>query len=271
MFTRPNKNDRLGEAEKLAERKVALITGGRRGIGRGIALALASSGFDIVINDIVAGSDAEETLKLIGEAGGSGAFVEGDIGDVESHEALVDGAYQNFGRLDCLVNNAGAMCVRGDMLEATPEDFDKVLGVNLRGTFFLTQTAARRMLAEDERRDGRSIVTITSANAVMVSPEKTPYCISKSALSMVVQLFGVRLAEHGIASYEIRPGFIRTDMSAPVRDRFTRLIEDGATPIRRWGEADDVGRTVASLATGALPYSVGQPINVDGGLLVFRL
>ncbi|MEP0320947.1 3-ketoacyl-ACP reductase [Bauldia litoralis] len=255
----------------MSERRVALVTGGRRGIGRGIALALASSGFDVMINDIVGGEDADETIRLFAEAGGTGDFVDGDIANVDGHEAMVDRVYQRFGRLDCLANNAGAMCVRGDMLEATPEDFDRVLGINLRGTFFLTQAAARRMIAEEDRREGRCIVTITSANSVMVSPEKTPYCISKSALSMVVQLFGIRLAEHGIASFEIRPGFIRTDMSAPVRERFTTMIEAGATPIRRWGEAEDVGRTVASLATGALPYSVGQPINVDGGLLVSRL
>jgi NAD(P)-dependent dehydrogenase (short-subunit alcohol dehydrogenase family) len=255
----------------VGERKVALVTGGRRGIGRGVALALAKDGFDIVVNDVIGDGDAEETLRLIAEAGGAGDFVEADIADLGAHAGLVDRAYQRFGRLDCLVNNAGVMCVRGDMLAATPEDYDRVLGVNLRGTFFLTQTTARRMIAEDPVRSGRTIVTITSANSVMVSPEKTPYCISKSALSMVVQLFGVRLAEHGIAAFEIRPGFIRTPMSAPVRERFTTMIEAGATPIRRWGEAEDVGRTVASLATGALPYSVGQPINVDGGLLVFRL
>ena len=158
----------------VGERKVALVTGGRRGIGRGIALALASSGFDVMINDIVAGEDADETIRLIGEAGGTGDFVDGDIADVDGHEVMVDSVYRRFGRLDCLVNNAGAMCVRGDMLDATPDDFDRVLGINLRGTFFLTQAAARRMIAEEERREGRSIVTITSANSVMVSPEKTP-------------------------------------------------------------------------------------------------
>ncbi len=255
----------------MNDRRVALVTGGRRGIGRGIALALAKAGFDIVIADVVAGADADETLRLIGEAGGSSEFAAADIADISAHAGIVERAYRRFGRLDCLVNNAGVMCVRGDMLETTPEDFDRVLGVNLRGTFFLTQAAAKRMIAEDPARPGRTIVTITSANSVMVSPEKTPYCISKSALSMVVQLFGVRLADHGISAFEIRPGFIRTEMSAPVRERFTAMIEAGATPIRRWGEAEDVGRTVASLAIGALPYSVGQPINVDGGLLVFRL
>jgi 3-oxoacyl-[acyl-carrier protein] reductase len=255
----------------MAGRKAALVTGARRGIGRGIAIALADAGFDLVINDLVRDPDAERTLGMLAERGAGASFALGDIADLATHATLVEEAYAHFGRLDCLVNNAGAMCVRGDMLEASPDDFDRVLGINLRGTFFLTQTAALRMIAEDARRPGRTIVTITSANSVMVSPEKTPYCISKSALSMVVRLFGVRLAEHNIAAFEIRPGFINTDMSAPVHDRFTAMIEDGVTPIRRWGEAEDVGRTVASLATGALPYSVGQPIHVDGGLLVHRL
>jgi 3-oxoacyl-[acyl-carrier protein] reductase len=255
----------------LADRKVALVTGARRGIGRGVSYALANAGFDIVVNDVVRDADAEATLAMIGERGAGARFVEADLADIGSHAALLDQVYAAFGRLDCLVNNAGVMCIRGDMLEATADDFDRVLGVNLRGTFFLTQAAARRMIGEDARRPGRTVITITSANSVMVSPEKAPYCISKSALSMVVQLFGVRLAEHGIAAFEIRPGFIASDMSAPVRERFTRMIEEGATPIRRWGEAEDVGRAVASLATGALPYSVGQPIHVDGGLLVHRL
>jgi NAD(P)-dependent dehydrogenase (short-subunit alcohol dehydrogenase family) len=255
----------------MGERKTALVTGGRRGIGRAAACALAEAGFDVAICDVAGGADAEETLRLLAARGAGADFVAHDIAAVETADALLDKVYARFGRLDCLVNNAGVMSVRGDMLETTPQDFDRTLGVNLRGTFFLTQAAARRMIAESPDRAGRSIITISSANAVMVSPEKTPYCISKSALSMMAQLFGVRLAEHNIASFEIRPGFIRTDMSAPVREKFTAMIEAGATPIRRWGEAADVGRTVASLATGALPYTVGQPINVDGGLLVFRL
>lgn len=255
----------------MTDRKSAIVTGGRRGIGRGIAIALAQAGFDLIINDIVHDGDAETTLSLVLDKGVKAHFVSGDIADLASHAALIEAAYHHFGRLDCLVNNAGVMCVRGDMLDSTPEDFDKVLGVNLRGTFFLTQAAARRMIAEDPHQQGRSIVTITSANSVMVSPEKTPYCLSKSALSMMSQLWAVRLAEHNIAAFEIRPGFIKTAMSAPAGSRFTGMIEAGATPIRRWGTAEDVGRTVASLATGALPYSIGQPINVDGGLLVFRL
>jgi 3-oxoacyl-[acyl-carrier protein] reductase len=251
--------------------KVALITGGRRGIGRGVACALAEAGFDVAVNDVVEDEEVGRTLALIAERGAKGRFVPADLSDTATHERLLDAVYDDFGRLDCLVNNAGVMCVRGDLLEATPEDFDRVIGVNLKGTFFITQAAAKRMIAEEATRPGRTIVTISSANTVMVSAEKSFDCISKSGLAMVVQMFGVRLAENGIACFEIRPGFIRTEMSAPVRDKFTAMIEAGATPIRRWGEAEDVGKTVASLATGALPYTVGQPIHVDGGLLVHRL
>jgi 3-oxoacyl-[acyl-carrier protein] reductase len=255
----------------MADKKVALISGGRRGIGRGIALALVESGFDLIINDIVGDDYAEATLATLTERGAQAHFVRCDLSDLSTHAGLVSAAYERFGRLDCLVNNAGRMSERGDLLLATPEDFDAVLGVNLRGTFFLSQEAARRMIAEDPAREGRSIITISSANSVMVSTEKSAYCISKSALAMMVQLFGVRLAEHNIASFEIRPGFIETEMSQPMRGRFTTMIEAGATPIRRWGQAHDVGHVVASLATGALPYSIGQPIHVDGGLLVHRL
>lgn len=262
---------RIRGEPNLAERKVALVTGGRRGIGRGIVCALAEAGFDIVISDVAQDADASETLKMARSRGVKAIFVEQNLADLATHEVLLEHVYSMSGRLDCLVNNAGVMCVRGDILEATVEDFDRVLGINLRGTFFLTQAAARRMIATSSAGPGRTIITITSANAVMVSPEKSPYCISKSALSMAVQMFAVRLAEHGVSAFEVRPGFISSPMSSPVRDKFTAMIETGATPIRRWGEPSDVGRTVASLANGALAYSVGQPINVDGGLLVFRL
>ena len=255
----------------MNEHRVALVTGARRGIGAGIARALAESGFDLALVDLERDADAEATLKSVMDRGARAQFLRGDIADLAMHHLLLEQVYAEFGRLDCLINNAGVMCVRGDMLEATPEDFDRVVGTNLRGTFFLTQAVAQRMLRDGPVRSSRSIITITSANAVMVSPEKSAYCISKSALSMAVQLFAVRLAEHGISAFEVRPGLIKTSMSGEVEERFTQMIESGATPIRRWGKPADVGRAVATIATGGLPYSVGQPINVDGGLLVFRL
>jgi len=185
---------------------------------------------------------------------------------------LLDQVYESHGHLDCLVNNAGVqLAERGDILEASVPEFDRLVRVNLRGTFFLTQAAAKRMIAEHPDREGRSIVTITSANAVMVSPEKAAYCVSKAGLSMATQLFAARLAEHGIPVFEIRPGLITTAMSAPVREKYSARMAEGLTPIRRWGLPEEVGKAVASLATGALPYNIGQPIHVDGGLLMFRL
>jgi len=256
----------------LNERRVALVTGSRRGIGRAIAFALAEAGFDVAVNDLERDSDAEATLRGIEERGARGIFVLADIGEIDGHGALLERVYGEFGRLDCLVNNAGVIAARrGDILDTAAEEFDRLIRVNLRGTFFLTQAVARRMIAESGDRAGRSIINITSANAAMVSPEKAAYCVSKSALSMATQLYAVRLAEHGIPVFEIRPGLIVTDMSAPVRERYGAMIAEGLTPIRRWGLPEEVGKAAASLATGALPYTVGQPINVDGGLLVFRL
>jgi 3-oxoacyl-[acyl-carrier protein] reductase len=265
------RSDHSGEP-LLGERKVALVTGSRRGIGRAIAFALAEAGFDLAVNDQQRDADAEETLAGLTERGAKAGFLLADIGDLAAHAALLDEVYRLHGRLDCLVNNAGVQLTRrDDILEASVEEFDRLIRVNLRGSFFLTQAAARRMIAEDPARPGRSIVTITSANAVMISPEKAAYCVSKAGLSMATQLFAVRLAEHNIPVFEIRPGLITTAMTAPVRDKYGPKIAEGLTPIRRWGLPEEVGKAVASLATGALPFTVGQPIHVDGGLLTFRL
>ena len=256
----------------MGERKIALVTGARRGIGRAIAFALAMAGFDVAVNDIERDADGEATLEGLAARGAKANFIQADIGDLESHRGLLDQVYESHGRLDCLVNNAGVQLIdRVDILEAGVEEFDRLVGVNLRGTFFLTQAAANRMIAEHPDREGRSIVIITSANAVMVSPEKASYCVSKAGLSMATQLFAARLAEHGIPVFEIRPGLITTAMSAPVREKYGARIAEGLTPIRRWGLPEEVGKAVASLATGAIPYSIGQPIHVDGGLLMFRL
>ena len=256
----------------MGKRKVALVTGSRRGIGRAIAFALAEAGFDVVANDIERDDDGEATLEGLAARGSRANLVQADIGDLDSHRTLLDQVYETFGRLDCLVNNAGVqLAERGDILKASVAEFDRLLRVNLRGSFFLTQAAAKRMIAEDPDRTGRSIVTITSANAVMVSPEKAAYCVSKAGLSMATQLFAARLAEHGIPVFEIRPGLITTAMTAPVREKYGAMIAEGLTPIRRWGLPEEVGKAVASLATGALPYTIGQPIHVDGGLLMLRL
>jgi 3-oxoacyl-[acyl-carrier protein] reductase len=261
----------IGWERVLTDRKVALITGARRGIGRAIAFALADAGFDVIGTDKVSDEETAVTAAGLAKCGGRNEFIEGDIADLDSHAALFDRIYDRYERLDCVVNNAGMMCRREDILEAGAEDFDRVLGVNLRGTFFLTQTAARRMLAEDSTRTGRTIVTITSANAAMASPEKSSYCLSKSALSMATRLFAVRLATHGIAVFEVRPGLITTEMSGEARDRYGPMMEAGLAPMKRWGKTEEVAHTVRSLATGALAYTIGQAIDVDGGMLTFRL
>lgn len=253
-------------------RPVALVTGANRGIGRGIALALAARGFDLALNDLEFSEDTRITLEETKKRGVRSAFVEGDISDIPRHSELVDAAWSAFGVLDCLVNNAGVQVkVRGDLLDVTPESFDRLIGVNLRGTFFLTQAVARRMLAEKPGGHPRSIVTISSINAFVAGINRGEYCISKSGLTMLVKLFAVRLAEAGIRCYEVRPGVIRTDMTRPAAERYEKMIADGAWPIRRWGEAEDVGRAVAMLASGELAYSTGEAIHVDGGMHVQTL
>ena len=180
---------------------------------------------------------------------------------------------QRFGRLDCLVNNAGrgAVVRGGDMLDLTPENYDTVMSVNLRGTLFLTQAVAKAMLAQGETGHPRSIVTITSASAEMASPDRADYCVSKAGLSMAMRNFAVRLAPEGIAVFEVRPGIIRTDMTAPVAERYDARIADGLVPARRWGEPADVGEAVAGLASGKFAFATGSVICVDGGLLLPRL
>jgi 3-oxoacyl-[acyl-carrier protein] reductase len=251
------------------ERPVALITGGRRGIGRGIALALAEAGFDLVINDLERDADAEATLAGIAERGARASFIAADIADLEAQPALVEAAFAAVGRIDCLVNNAGvSVRSRGDLLDVSVESYDRCLGVNLRAPFFLAQRVARRMLETAPPADGppRSIVTITSVNAEIPSPTRGEYCISKAGASMLTRLFALRLAPHGIGVFEVRPGIIRTPMTAPAAERYEQEIARGVTPIARWGEPADVGRAVATAATGGLPFSVGQVIYVDGGL-----
>ena len=239
---------------------VAFVTGAARGIGAATALELERRGFRIVINDLV----RPETARF--------PFVAGDIGDTTQHARMADEAFAAHGALHCLVNNAGVQVkTRGDMLDVTPEGFDRLIGINLRGTFFLTQAIARRMLAAAPDGHPRSIITISSANAVMASPNRAEYCLSKSALSMMVKLYALRLADAGIRCYEIRPGVIRTEMTRPVAERYEKQIAEGLTPIRRWGEPEDVARTVAMLAGPDHGFSTGDALHVDGGLHIHVL
>jgi NAD(P)-dependent dehydrogenase (short-subunit alcohol dehydrogenase family) len=248
-------------------RPVALVTGGNRGIGRGIAYALAESGFDIVIADLAVTADSAETEAGVAARGARCRFVAADIGDLQAHARLLDATWALGGRLDCLVNNAGvSVASRGDLLDVSVESFDRVLGINLRGTFFLTQAAARRMLADATQGHPRSIVTISSANATIAAPDRAEYCIAKTGLAMMTRLYALRLAAAGIGVYEIRPGIIRTDMTKVAAARYDKLIGEGLTPIARWGEPADVGRAAAMLARGDLPFVTGEAIHVDGGL-----
>jgi short-subunit dehydrogenase len=253
-------------------RPVALVTGANRGIGRGIAWALADSGFDLALCDLVHDADTEATLAGLAARGARRVFQASDVAALDGHGALLDAARSLSGRIDCLVNNAGVPAVRrGDLLELRPEDFDRVLGVNLRAPFFLAQAVARVMLAEPPGAARRSIVTVSSISATHASPERAEYCLSKSALPMMTRLLALRLAAHGIAVWEVRPGIVRTPMTAPAAARYDALIDDGLVPQGRWGEAADVGRTVASLASGALPFATGEAVHVDGGLHIARL
>lgn len=237
-------------------RAVAIVTGAGRGIGRACAAALQAKGFDVVGVDLRA-------FDLPGAR-----TLQADISRKDDQRRIVEAA---GGPIHCLVNNAGVQVeVRGDLLEVSEASFDRLVDVNLRGTFFLTQAVARRML--EEPADGfRSIVTISSVNAFIAGTNRGEYCMSKAALTMMVKLFALRLVDAGIRCYEVRPGIIRTDMTKPAAERYDRLIGEGGVPARRWGEPEDVARAVAMLACGDLAYSTGEAVHVDGGLHVQAL
>ena len=256
----------------MSARPAALVTGARRGIGRVTCAALAARGFDVVGADL-SEEGVAETAAAVEAAGGRFAFRQADVAALEGHPALLDAAWDAFGGLECLVNNAGVGAMRrGDLLEVTPESWDRAFGVNVRAAFFLAQGVTRRMLAAGAPARGtRSIVFVSSANATLASPERGEYAASKAAVSMVARVFALRLAEEGIAVHEIRPGVIRTDMTAPVAAAYEARIAAGLSPIRRWGEAEDVGRTIALLAAGDLPFTTGDAFHVDGGLHLGRL
>ena len=254
----------------MRDRPVAMVTGGRRGIGQAIAEALAAAGFDLAVTDIA--EEAGDALAAIRAAGAEAELFRSDLADLTGHQAMLAQVVERFGRIDCLVNNAGIGAVaRGDVLDLLPESFDRVIGVNLRGTIFLTQAVVRWMLAHPSREQPRSIVHITSVSAALASPERLDYCISKAGLAMWSKGLALRLAPEGIAVFDVRPGIIRTDMTAGVADSYDRRIADGLVPARRWGERQDVARVVAALARGDFGFATGSVINVDGGLGIPRL
>ncbi|AZO51080.1 MAG: 3-ketoacyl-ACP reductase [Mesorhizobium sp.] len=251
-------------------RPAAIITGGARGIGLACAEALADAGFDILVADL-ADKPADGLAKNITARGSKFAYASCDIAGLAGHAALIKTAKSAFGRIDCLVNNAGVgAVVRGDLLDLKPENFDRALGINLRGTVFLSQAVAKAMLGTLGEHP-KSIVTITSVSAEAASPERADYCVSKAGLSMWVKTLALRLAAEGISVFEVRPGIIRTDMTSGVAAKYEALIEGGLVPARRWGEASDIGAVVAALASGKFGFSTGSIINVDGALSIPRL
>jgi len=253
------------------------VTGGSRGIGRGIALELARAGFDLVINYAGNETAAQEarTEALDTRRQARIETCQADVSIAEDRQRLLQFTRESFGRLDLLVNNAGiAPSKRVDILDATEVSFDRLMAVNLKGPYFLTQAAARWMIEQAGEKGAKYrpiIVNITSVSAYAASPERGDYCVSKAGMAMATKLYAVALASHGIRVYEIRPGVIATDMTSVVKEKYDVLIEHGLTPIKRWGLPSDVGRAVAAIATGALEFSTGEVINVDGGFHLRRL
>jgi NAD(P)-dependent dehydrogenase (short-subunit alcohol dehydrogenase family) len=248
---------------------VAVVTGGSRGIGRGVVLALASTGYDVVVNYARNASAAKEVAELVAEAGQRAHLVQADIGVAADRQRLVEETVGAFGQIDLLVNNAGvAPDVRADILDASEESFDRLVAINLKGPYFLTQLVARHMIEQVEAGvlSNPKIVIISSVSAYAASVNRGDYCVTKAGLAMAAQLYAARLAPHGINVYEIRPGVIETDMTGVVREKYDDLIFNrGLTPIRRWGRPEDVGKAVVAVATDLLPFSTGQVIDVDGG------
>ncbi|PBC10124.1 3-ketoacyl-ACP reductase [Mesorhizobium sp. WSM3859] len=251
-------------------RPAAIVTGGARGIGLACAEALADVGFDILVADL-AEKAPDKLAANFAARSAKFAYFHCDVADLSAHRRMVEAAMNAFGRIDCLVNNAGVgAVVRGDLLDLKPENFDRAIGINLRGTVFLSQAVARAMLATPAV-SPRSIITITSVSATMASPERADYCISKAGLSMWVKNLALRLAPENIGVFEVRPGIIRTDMTAGVSAKYDALIDGGLVPAKRWGEAADIGAVVAALASGKFGFSTGSVIDVDGALSVPRL
>jgi 3-oxoacyl-[acyl-carrier protein] reductase len=257
-----------------AKRPVALVTGGTRGIGLGIARALAADGWDLALCGVRPHDEVRGTLAALESHGGRVEYVVADVASRSARAALIDRVHTAFGAVHALVNNAGrAPRVRADLLEASEESFEELLHTNLQGPYFLTQAVVRAML--ERRRDDSAfratVVFVTSVSAEFASINRGDYCVSKAGLSMAARLFASRLASEGIPVFEVRPGIIVTDMTAGVKEMYDQRIANGLVPERRWGQGADVGTVVAALLRGDLPYSTGSIINVDGGLSIPRL
>jgi NAD(P)-dependent dehydrogenase (short-subunit alcohol dehydrogenase family) len=254
--------------------RVALVTGGTRGIGLGIARALADKGFDLALNGVRREPEVQGVVEELRALGGEVRYIPGDVADGASRDRLVQSLREGPGRLHVLVNNAGvAPDVRADLLEAGEDSYDRVMGINLKGPYFLTQAVARWMIEQKRADEGWTgcVVNVTSISATVASTNRGEYCVSKAGLAMASRLWATRLAGEGIPVYEVRPGIIRTDMTAGIAEEYDPLIRDGLVPERRWGTPEDVGRAVVALATGEVPYATGTVLMVDGGLTLPRL
>ncbi|MEX0331770.1 MAG: 3-ketoacyl-ACP reductase [Puniceicoccaceae bacterium] len=255
-------------------KQVAIVTGGTRGIGLGIARQLAEQGFNLALNGMRPEEQVKDVLDELRGLGADVLYVPGDIGSSEAREGMIEAVREHFGSLNWLINNAGvAPRERLDILETTEESFDFVVGTNLKGGFFLSQLAAIWMVAQKKADAGfqGGIINVSSISATVVSVNRGEYCIAKAGLSMSTQLFAARLGEYDLPVYEVRPGVTKTDMTSGVTDKYDKLISDGLCVTRRWGFPEDVGKAVGSLARGDFPYSTGQVVMVDGGLTIPRL
>jgi NAD(P)-dependent dehydrogenase (short-subunit alcohol dehydrogenase family) len=261
------------------EKRVALVTGAGQGIGRGIALALAREGYALAGNDIryeenLTESGLFEVKARVEEGGGEFLPLPGDIADFSDQEKMVSAVLDRFGRIDVLVNNAGvAPLERKDVLEAAAESYDRVMSINTRGPFFLTQRVARTMLGQEQAASGPPpcVVFISSISAEVSSPTRAEYCISKAGVSQMARIFAHRLASEGINVYELRPGIFRTEMTEAVRERYDRVISEGLVPQKRWGLPEDAGKAVASLVRGDFAYATGLVVEISGGMQIRRL
>lgn len=263
-------------SQQPATHPVALVTGGNRGIGLGVSKRLIADGYAVSI--LATRAEPVEILTELRELAGDDRrvrYVRGSVAEADSHARYVTDAVEAWGRLDLLVNNAGvAPSVRADLLEASQESFDRVLEINLRGPYFLTQTFANEVirlrgelaeLPQPPQRPVATIINVSSTSAVTVSTNRGEYCVSKAGVAMATQLFATRLAPEGIVVYEVRPGIIATDMTSAVTEKYDAFFAAGNVPIARWGRPEDVAGAVAILASGQMPYSTGEIVNVDGG------
>ncbi|QMU28243.1 3-ketoacyl-ACP reductase [Adhaeribacter radiodurans] len=255
-------------------KRVAFITGGSRGIGLGIAKQLAQAEFDVAINGVRPAEAVADVINDLKQYGGEAIYCQGDVASVADRTRMIKEIKAHFGALHVLVNNAGvAPKERKDILEATEESFTHVFTTNLQGPYFLTQAVANWMVEQTQTNPEFSgcIVNVSSVSATVASVNRGEYCMAKAGLSMATQLFAARLGEYNIPVYEVRPGIIKTDMTAGVTEKYDKLISEGLTVQKRWGEAQDVGKAVAALALGYFPYSTGQVLMVDGGMTLPRL